>query len=92
MRVYAAMSGDKPVGWVRSIRAGRRTWCGSMGVLPSFRRRGIAKAMMSRMLMEDRATGSTAAVLLASHAGALLYPMLGYTRLGTLRLFIPPRT
>ena len=88
-RQYLALSGDQLVGWVRSVNAGDSTWCSNLHVQPSHRRRGIAKALMARMLRDDRARGAARSVLLASHAGALLYPHLGYEQLGTLLMFAP---
>ena len=43
------------------------------------------------MLRDDRARGSKCSVLTASHAGALLYPHLGYERIGTLFMFAPSK-
>ena len=74
LRQYVALVDDKPVGWVRSIDVEQATWCADMYVVPEFRRRGIARAMMAQMLRDDRAHGSKLAVLTASHAGAKLYP------------------
>ena len=51
--------------------------------------RGIGQALMSKMLHDDRAHGSRCSVLMATHAGALLYPRMGYERLGTLLIFAP---
>lgn len=89
LRQYVALDGETPVGWVRSITVGEATWCSNMYVKPEFRRRGIARAMLSRMLRDDRDAGAQMAVLLASHSGALLYPSLGYETIGTLLLFTP---
>jgi predicted N-acetyltransferase YhbS len=91
MRAYVALIDDKPVGWVGSIAVGDSTWCSNMFVVPAFRRRGIARALMSRMLRDDRNSGATAAVLLASHAGAKLYPIVGYEQIGTLLLYMPKK-
>ena len=55
LRQYVALVGDKPVGWVRSIDVAQATWCADMYVIPEFRRRGIARAMMAQMLRDDRA-------------------------------------
>lgn len=88
-RQYLALSGDQLVGWVRSVNAGDSTWCSNLHVQPNHRRRGIAKALMARMLRDDRARGASRSVLLATHAGALLYPHLGYEQLGTLLMFAP---
>lgn len=91
LRQYAALVDDEPVGWVRSIVVGTTTWCSNMYVKPEYRRRGIARAMMARMLRDDREHGSQLAVLLASHTGALLYPVVGYQRIGTLLLYTPKK-
>jgi predicted N-acetyltransferase YhbS len=88
-RQYLALDGNKLVGWVRSVNAGDSTWCADLLVRPTHRRRGIGKALMTRMLRDDAKRGAKSSVLLASHAGALLYPQLGYERLGVLLIFAP---
>jgi len=87
LRQYIACDGETAVGWVRSIRCGDSGWCSNMFVKADYRRQGIGKALMSRMLLDDRASGQTSAVLLASHSGAMLYPKVGYEKLGTLAIF-----
>jgi predicted N-acetyltransferase YhbS len=95
LRQYVALDGEKPVGWVRSIRvelggrgAKRRAmWVSSMWVEPSYRRRGIGRSLLARMLRDDRAGGAEASVLLASHSGAMLYPHVGYEGIGELLMF-----
>lgn len=77
-RQYVAVDGADIVGRVRSLDALGATWCSSMYVEPSHRRRGIGQALMSRMLQDDRAFGSRYSALAATHAGALLYPRMGY--------------
>ena len=91
LRQYVALVDDKPVGWVRSIDVGHATWCSNMYVDPEFRRRGIGRALMCRMLRDDRAGGSKLAVLTASHTGAMLYPVVGYRQIGTLMLYTPKK-
>lgn len=91
LRQYVALDDDEPVGWVRSITVGEATWCSNMYVKPEYRRRGTARALLSRMLRDDRDAGAQMAVLLASHSGALLYPVVGYELIGTLLLFTPNR-
>jgi GNAT superfamily N-acetyltransferase len=91
LRQYGAETGGALVGWVRSIVVGDATWCASTYVVPAYRRRGIARALLSRMLRDDRAGGSRLAVLLASHVGAKLYPVVGYEQIGTLLLLTPPK-
>lgn len=88
-RQYLALDGDDLVGWVRSVNAGDSTWVSNLHVLATHRRRGIGKALMARMLRDDAKRGVHRSVLLASHAGALLYPHLGYEQLGTLLIFAP---
>ena len=90
-RQYVALDGEDIVGRVRSIDAAGATWCADMYVSPSHRRRGIGQALLSRMLRDDRARGSKYSVLTASHAGTLLYPRVGYERIGTLFMFAPRR-
>jgi GNAT superfamily N-acetyltransferase len=90
-RQYAALDGDAVVGRVRSVDAAGATWCTDMHVDRSHRRRGIGQALLCRMLRDDRAGGSMCSVLLASHTGALLYPRVGYERIGKLFIFAPTR-
>jgi GNAT superfamily N-acetyltransferase len=92
LRQYIARSDDGQIaGWVRSIVAGDGTWVSNMYVEPAHRRRGIGRAMLARMLRDDRALGATLSALLASHTGAMLYPVVGYEQLGELLLFVPKR-
>jgi GNAT superfamily N-acetyltransferase len=90
-RQYVALAGDDIVGRVRSVDAAGATWCADMHVKDTYRRRGIGQALLCRMLRDDRARGSKCSVLTASHTGALLYPRVGYERIGTLFLFAPRR-
>jgi len=90
-RQYVALDGDEIVGWVRSVVTGTSTWCSNMYVRPSHRRQGIGKALLGRMLRDDRAHGAKRSVLLSSHAGALLYPKVGYEQIGTLLMLAPRR-
>jgi GNAT superfamily N-acetyltransferase len=90
-RQYVALDGRDIVGRVRSVDAAGATWCADMYVSPSHRRRGIGRALLSRLLRDDRARGSRCSVLTASRTGALLYPHVGYERIGTLFMFAPRR-
>jgi predicted acetyltransferase len=82
--------GGAMLGWVRSIAAGDGArWCSNMYVLPQHRRRGIGRAMLCRMLRDDRKLGASLAVLTASHTGAKLYTSVGYQQIATLYLFTP---
>lgn len=86
-RQYVAVDGADIVGRVRSLHAVGAIWCSSMYVEPSHRRRGVGQALMSRMLHDDRAFGARYSALAATHVGALLYPRMGYERIGTLLIF-----
>jgi GNAT superfamily N-acetyltransferase len=90
-RQYVALDGADIVGRVRSVDAAGATRCADMYVHPSHRRRGIGQALLLKMLRDDRARGSKCSVLTASHTGALLYPRVGYERIGTLFMFVPKR-
>jgi GNAT superfamily N-acetyltransferase len=90
-RQYVALDGENIVGRVRSMDVVGATWCADLYVHPSHRRCGIGQALMSKMLRDDRARGSKCSVLTASHTGALLYPRVGYERIGTLFMFVPRR-
>ncbi len=89
LRAYVALLDDQIVGWVRSITVGKATWCSNMYVHPTFRRRGIARALVAQMLQDDLTRGSRLAVLLASPSGAKLYTVMGYQPIGIMRIFTP---
>lgn len=91
LRMYAALMDGDPAGWVSSVEVAGATWCANLYVKPEFRRRGIGRALMCRMLRDDRSHGSQLAVLAASHTGALLYPLVGYEQIGTLFMYTPRR-
>ena len=92
IRQYAAMIDDQIVGRAGSVVTGKTTWVSGLYVEPKYRRQGIAKSMLRQLLFDDRKAGSTKSVLLASHTGAKLYPVVGYKTIGTLFIFTPPRT
>lgn len=91
LRQYAALENGEPVGWVQSIVVDSATWCSNMYVTADARRRGIGRALMCRMLRDDRSNGSELAVLTATHTGALLYTSVGYERIGTLLFYTPKK-
>jgi GNAT superfamily N-acetyltransferase len=51
------------------------------------RGRGLGRALMARLLADDRAKGARWSVLTASRMGAPLYRSLGYQALGTILIF-----
>ncbi len=91
LRQYVALEDNEPVGWVQSIVVDSATWCSNMHVAPAARRRGIGRALMCRMLRDDRSNGSQLAVLTATHTGALLYASIGYEQIGTLLFYTPKK-
>jgi GNAT superfamily N-acetyltransferase len=91
LRQYMATQGDSVAGWVRSVTVGEGAWVSNLYVQPDRRRRGLGAALMARMLLDDAAAGVGTSVLLASTAGAMLYPHLGYEKIGELMIFVPPR-
>jgi GNAT superfamily N-acetyltransferase len=90
-RQYLAFEENRLVGWVRSVETKHGNWCSSLFVIASHRRRGIGTALLCRMLRDDRAFKVPQSVLLSSHTGALLYPGIGYERLGMLYIFAPKK-
>lgn len=88
-RSYVAMDGPRVIGWGHSIAVGEHAWVQSMFVFPSYRRRGIGKAILSRLLRDDQSRRVKASYLSASHAGAMLYPHLGFETIGHLLLYTP---
>jgi GNAT superfamily N-acetyltransferase len=90
-RLYAAMDDHRVYGWVSSIPVGSRAWVADLFVKPEHRGRGFGRALMSTLLVDDRAHGIETSVLLASADGARLYPHLGYRRFGVLQIFCPAR-
>ncbi len=91
LRQYMAVDGEVPVGWVQSIPVCGGAWCSSMYVKPEYRRRGIGRSLLARMLRDDREAGMLANVLTASHTGAKLYSSVGYYQIGELLWYTPHR-
>lgn len=92
IRLYAALDRERPIGWVKSVTVADASWVSSMYVEPAYRRRGIGRSLLARMLRDDRSAGLKRSVLLASHTGALLYPRVGYEQIGELLVFTPRKT
>lgn len=92
LRLYAAFDGTRAVGWVRSIRADAgASWVSNMYIVEEYRRRGLATALMTEMMADDAHHGLEWSVLLASNAGARLYPTIGYVQIGVDQLFAPDK-
>lgn len=90
-RVYAVWDADGDIGWVTSVPYGADAWVSDLYVYREFRRQGYGKALMSRLLRDDREAGFSKSILLASSAGSKLYPKLGYEEIGTLQIFCPAK-
>ncbi len=88
-RQYVALFEEAIVGWVRSVTVGNCTWVANMHVDENLRRRGIGSSLLERLLRDDRKLGVRQSVLLATRAGAKLYPKLGYRQIGTMYIFAP---
>lgn len=91
-RQYVALDKERIVGRVRSVDAAGATWCADMYVDQANRRRGIGRALLGRMLEDDRQRGSKGSYLTASHLGGMLYPKVGYEEIGKLFIFAPTRS
>jgi predicted N-acetyltransferase YhbS len=88
IRLYAAFNGQSVVGYVSSVPVEHDAWVSNLAVVKEMRGRGIGRALMSFLLQDDAEHGVQTSVLLASGAGARLYPHVGYERIGTLQLFV----
>jgi GNAT superfamily N-acetyltransferase len=89
MRSCVALDQERIIGWGTSVSVSKYAWVQGMFVVPQYRRRGIGKAILSRLLRDDRAHGAKASFLTASHAGAMLYPHVGFETIGQLLLYTP---
>lgn len=88
-RQYAIWDQDRDYGWVMSRPTGNDAYVEDLFVHADVRRKGFGRALMSRLLLDDRAAGVENSVLIASSAGSRLYPQLGYVPLGVLRIYCP---
>jgi GNAT superfamily N-acetyltransferase len=83
---------DRPIGWTRSIRTHDDcAWVAGLFVAKEHRRMGVGRSLLSAMLDDDARFGVRWSVLLASSAGAMLYPHLGYREQGLLAIFTPAK-
>jgi len=65
------------------------SWVSHVFTLESQRRRGMAQAVMTRLLWDDAAAGHTFTTLLATQEGYPLYQHLGYQDIATVINFVP---
>jgi len=89
IRLYGVWDEEGDKGWVQSVPFGKSAWTANLYVHEQFRRHGYASSLMCLLLQDDKRLGFEANVLLASTAGAKLYPKLGFKELGTLQIFCP---
>lgn len=90
-RQYAIWDADGAYGFGQSRPHDGCAYTADLHVPESHRGRGYGRALMSRLLRDDRELGLDGNALIASTAGARLYPHLGYQLLGTLQMFCPAR-
>lgn len=90
LRLYAAFDGIRPVAWVKSIRTGPDSaWVSNLHVNSEHRRKGLGRAIMAEMLVDDHAYGIEWSVLAASSVGAKLYDSIGYEEVGFMQILAP---
>ncbi len=82
-----ALWDGEPAGMAGAIDFGEFAYVGLVGVLPEMQRRGIALAMMERLLAMLDARGRRTSLLDASDAGAPLYRRMGFVDDDTVRIF-----
>ncbi|MEM6313646.1 MAG: GNAT family N-acetyltransferase [Planctomycetota bacterium] len=88
LRVHIAVVDGKPIGWCGSVRTNPTTAVAvDVCVDRNHRNRGIGKALMRALLLDDARRGITANHLAASRLGAKLYASVGYDHIGTLTCF-----
>jgi len=90
-RLFAVIDGNRAFGWVGSVPFGDDTWIADLFVREEYRGLGYGRSLMSAVMRSDKNLGIKRSVLLASGAGARLYPHLGFEHIGTLQLFCPKR-
>lgn len=90
-RLYGVWDGKIDYGWVYSVPFGEDAWVSDLHVDKNWRRKGYGRALMSRMLRDDKELGISHSVLLSSVLGATVYPHLRYELRGILQMFCPIR-
>jgi GNAT superfamily N-acetyltransferase len=91
-RLHAVIERNRAYGWVGSVPFGKDTWISDLFVREEYRGKGFGRALMSKVMQEDKKFGIERSVLLASGAGARLYPHMGYEHIGSLQLFCPKKS
>jgi GNAT superfamily N-acetyltransferase len=78
LTLYAARCGGAVAAVTAISRSGNLAYVDFMATASAYRRRGIGSALLTRVLVEQMATGATLASLVASEAGRRLYERLGF--------------
>jgi ribosomal protein S18 acetylase RimI-like enzyme len=78
-----------PVARGASVRCGDALYMTAVYTGEAYRRRGLGRMLMLKLLADGAASGATWSVLTSSVAGEALYDRLGYATLGTLLIFEP---
>lgn len=90
MAHYAILSEGLPVARGRTIRLdAAHSYVSRVYTAETHRGQGLARALMVRILADDRDQGIRWSVLTASGMGERLYRWLGYQALGTILIFEP---
>lgn len=75
----------QPAGFITAIRYVKSAWIGNLLVLPEFRKRGIARGLIEKVLHGLDSTGCETVWLTASAQGAHLYKTLGFRHIDTVQ-------
>ena len=87
-RTYVAEADGKVVGLAAAVKVlavghpGGYIKMNGIGVLPEYRRRGIARELLRRVIAEARAYGCGTVQITASDMGVLLYTDFGFVKNG----------
>lgn len=87
---YAVIVDERPVARGRNLRLDEvHSYVSRVFTASAYRRRGLAHALMRRLLADDVARGAQWSALTASAMGTKLYAELGYQTLGSIHIFEP---
>jgi ribosomal protein S18 acetylase RimI-like enzyme len=90
MRHYVVSVDGKLAARGRNLRLdAARGYVSRVYTAEAYRRRGLARALMRRLLADEQERGARWSVLTASGMGQGLYAELGYRALATIHIFVP---
>jgi GNAT superfamily N-acetyltransferase len=87
LKGYAADLGGAPASVALALHNGEDCGVSFVATVPAARRRGLATAVMQRVLEDARGSGCTSSTLQATEAGERLYSTLGFHRLCDMELW-----